>query len=159
MESPEKVQASLEKMQLEIDSNTPSKDSYNKAVRKQSQYVMDDEFRLKFLRANYFDARKAAGNYVMYLELLEKYFGDEALMRPLYFSDLGPKELELLRAGHMNLFSHRDQSGRRVLNVFGSYRKEHTVFSKVNSDVDGTKLCSTRDFSLLNFATRPVFLL
>jgi hypothetical protein len=119
-------------MQLEIDHKTLSKDSYVKAIRKQSQYVMDDEFRLKFLRANYFDVRKAARNFVMYLDLLEKYYGEDALMRPLYFSDLGTGELDLLWAGHMNLFPHRDRSGRRVLNVFGSYRKEHSVFSKVN---------------------------
>jgi hypothetical protein len=132
VETPEKVKLSLAEMQLEIDKKTLSKDSYNKAVCQQSQYVLNDEFRMKFLRANYFDPRKAARNYVMYLDLLEKYYGEVALMRPLYFSDLGAGELELLRAGHMNLFSRRDQAGRRVLNVFGSYRKEHAVFSKVS---------------------------
>lgn len=119
-------------MQTEIDNKVRSKDAYDKAVQKGSRYVMDNEFRLKFLRANYFDVRKAAMNFVKYLDFLDKYYGEEALMRPLYFSDLGTGELELLRAGHMNLFSQRDRSGRRILNVCGSYRKEYTVFSQVS---------------------------
>jgi hypothetical protein len=126
-------------MQLEIDSSHINKDAYDQAISDHSQYVMDDEFRLKFLRANYFDARKAAKNFIKYLGLLQKYYGDEALMRPLHFSDLGKGELELLRTGHMNLISQRDRSGRRVLNVFGSYRKEHTVFSKVSFECSISK--------------------
>ena len=119
-------------MQQGIESISP-KNAFAKAEMNGSQYVQDREFRLKFLRANDFDVGKAAKKFVNYLDLLDKYYGVDALMRPLFFSDLREPELDLLRAGHMQLLGTRDRSGRRVLNVLGAYRKEHTVFSKVRN--------------------------
>jgi hypothetical protein len=130
-ETPEMIEEALTKMQQEIIANIAIKEAYDEAVRRDSRYIHYREFRLKFLRANMFHIPKAARSFVKYLDLLLKYYGPDALMRPLYFSDLRQAELDLLRAGHMQLLPTRDRSGRRVLNVFGAYREEHTVFSKV----------------------------
>ena len=130
-ESPGKIESSLQEMQHIIDFKISSKIAYEKAHQNGSRYIYDREFRLKFLRANDFDASKAAWKFVKYLDLLDKYYGMDALMRPLFFSDLNEPELDLLRDGHMQLLPSRDRSGRRVLNVMGAYRKEHSVFSKI----------------------------
>ncbi|KAL3902963.1 MAG: hypothetical protein SGILL_010629 [Bacillariaceae sp.] len=128
-ETPEKIETSLRVMEQHIASIS-NKEAFEKAEINGSLYIQDREFRLKFLRANDFDAAKAAKKFIKYLDLLDKYYGVDALMRPLYFSDLREPELDLLRAGHMQLLGTRDRSGRRILNVLGAYRGEHTVFSK-----------------------------
>jgi len=130
-ETPEMIDAALKSMQQVIDTKILTKLAYDEAIQRNSRYIHSRRFRLKFLRANLFDTTKAAWNFVKYLDLLYKYYGPEALMRPLYYSDLNQAETELLRAGHMQLLPTRDRSGRRVLNVFGAYRPEHTVFSKI----------------------------
>jgi hypothetical protein len=127
------IDASLEKMQDVISTKIRTKPAYERALSIDGRYVRDRDFRLKFLRANLFDATKAAWNFTRYLELLFKYYGQEALTRPLLFGDLREAELDILRAGHMQLLPTRDRSGRRVLNVFGMYKKDQTVTSKVGS--------------------------
>jgi hypothetical protein len=134
-ENPERIETAMQVMQETIDVKITTRKAYDKALENGSKYIHDREFRLKFLRANDFDAVKAAWKFVKYLDILHKYYGVDALMRPLYFSDLNGPELDLLRAGHMQLLKSRDRSGRRVLNVLGAYRKEHTFFSKVSKQV------------------------
>ena len=130
-ESPEMIEQALIDMEEEITTRITQKPAYDEAIQKNSRYIHCTDFRLKFLRSNMFNISKAASSFVKYLDLLLKYYGLDALMRPLTVGDLKHSELELLRAGHMHLLPTRDRSGRRVLNVFGAYRKDQTVFSKV----------------------------
>ncbi len=125
------IDEALRRMDDIISKKILTKPAFDQATAIESRFVHDRGFRLKFLRANLFDVNKAAWNFTRYLELLSKYYGPQALTRPLLFSDLTEAELDLLRAGHMQLLPTRDRSGRRVLNVFGVYKKEHTVASKV----------------------------
>lgn len=125
------IDEALRRMQDVVSTKILAKPAYDRAMAMDGRLVHDRGFRLKFLRANQFDATKAAWNFTRYLELLCKYFGPEALTRPLLFSDLTGAEIDLLRLGHMQLLPTRDRSGRRLINVFGLYRKEHSVASKV----------------------------
>ena len=131
------IEQALMEMEEEITTRISNKPAYDEAITRGSRYVQCRDFRLKFLRANMFNTTKAASSFVKYLDLLLKYYGVDALMRPLCVSDLNHPELELLRAGHMHLLPTRDRSGRRVLNVFGAYRKDQTVFSKVRFTILG----------------------
>jgi hypothetical protein len=150
-ESSEIIDKALIDMEEAISTRITQKPAYDEAIRKGSRYVRCKDFRLKFIRASMFNISKAASSFVKYLDLLFKYYGPDALMRPLYVSDLNHPELELLRAGHMQLLPTRDRSGRRVLNVFGAYRKDQTVFSKVRNKVKERSICVL----LLDFWTRP----
>ena len=87
-----------------------------------SQYVLGihQKFWLAFLRAEVFDIEKAALRYTRHLDILFKYFGDFALMRPIYFDDLGPADLEGTQNGWVQLLSRRDVAGRRILKLGAS---------------------------------------
>ena len=53
-----------------------------------SKIIKEREFRLKFARAERFDAVKAATRIENYLKILRKNFGDESLKRPVQLTDL-----------------------------------------------------------------------
>mmetsp|Transcript_34152 Transcript_34152/g.80387 ORF Transcript_34152/g.80387 Transcript_34152/m.80387 type:complete len:501 (-) Transcript_34152:227-1729(-) len=95
--------------------------SYNKeslCTGTVSTYVNTCDFRMRFLRAELFDTKKAALRLVKFLELvMELYDGDEELLRrPIGLSDLKTKdEKDFLKLGTQQLLPFRDRSGRRVI--------------------------------------------
>ena len=60
-----------------------------------SNYVASKEFKLIFLRTELFDAKKAALRFCKNLNFIRFLFGDVALLRPLYVSDLTKPEVSL----------------------------------------------------------------
>jgi hypothetical protein len=83
-----------------------------------STYVNTLEFRLRFLRADLFDAKKAAKRLVKFLEMvMELYDGNEELLRrPIVLNDLKSKEeKDYMKLGNHQLLPFRDRSGRRVI--------------------------------------------
>jgi len=107
----------LAKLQFELDLLPASdKAAYETALNLPVTYVNDPDFRLRFLRADLFDAREAAKRMTTYLELLLMLFGLEVLKRPLRTSDFETKnEKSCLRGGLVQLLPYRDCSGRRVM--------------------------------------------
>ncbi|KAL3929378.1 MAG: hypothetical protein SGARI_004765, partial [Bacillariaceae sp.] len=64
--------------------------SLSASVAPQStSYINDADFRLLFLRTEFFDAQKAADRLVKFLDLIKTYYGVVALQRPIRLSDLG----------------------------------------------------------------------
>ena len=115
VETPEMVGQAQSRLQEELDKlPLDSKIFYDRAVSLKSEYVNSADLRTKFLRAELFDANKAALRFMNYLKFCHKYFGDIALMRPLRFEDLTKEEQEIMRTGHAQILSSRDRSGRLV---------------------------------------------
>lgn len=113
-ETPELHQTSLQQFQYEIEIYPGNKSAYDDAMIAGSDYVCSHEMRLKFLRADLFDAKKAVARFLLHLENLFRFFGPVALQRPLQYSDLGRKEVELLRKGFIQTLPSRDRAGRLV---------------------------------------------
>ena len=114
-EAPEMVDKALSDFQTELDKLHPdSRIFYDRAISLNSKYVHSPEFRLKFLRADLFDAKKAAMRFANYLQYGHRYFGDVALMRPLRFEDLTVEEQEMMREGIGQVLPSRDRSGRLI---------------------------------------------
>ncbi len=78
-------------------------------------HVLKEEYRLRFLRTTIYDVKKAAIRYCRWLDLLVDYFGEAALTRPIYLTDLDEDSNLLLREGGIQLLPGRDRSGRRVI--------------------------------------------
>ena len=97
--------------------------SYNKttiAAGTHTTYVNTVDFRLRFLRCELFDAKKAAIRIVNYLEMIHDLYGgdEELLRRPIGLIDLKTREeRDCLRSGFHQLLPFRDRSGRRVLAI------------------------------------------
>jgi hypothetical protein len=97
------------------------KGAYYKACQMNSTYVQSAAFRIKFLRAELFDAKKAALRYVRNLDFLLEKFGEFALMRQLYLSDLNQEEMNFFKKGYNQVLPFRDSVGRRIQVSLGSY--------------------------------------
>lgn len=137
-ESPEMVQTALEafeeetnllslgkvtEMDTDINGNRhPIGKAHLRAVEVlNSNYVTAPEFRIRFLRTEFFDVPKAVLRYYRYLNHVWDLFGDVALVRQIELNDLNKKELKYLRGGQIQGLLSRDKMGRRIFAVFGIY--------------------------------------
>jgi hypothetical protein len=90
-------------------------DAYREALLLGSRYIHDPNLRLMFLRANFFDASRAALRLVTFLQLLRDNLGPEALVNiPWTLQMFGTHDLKALKSGVFQIFPGRDRAGRRV---------------------------------------------
>lgn len=119
----------LSNLQYELNELPPSdKEAFATAQTLPVTYVNDPDFRLRFLRADLFDAKEAAKRMVAYLDLLWKLFGIEVLKRPLRSTDFKAKdEKSCLRGGLVQLLPYRDRSGRRVMVILSDIMSHNHI--------------------------------
>ena len=99
----------------------------------QSHYAIDiPAFRLRFLRAELFDIRKAVVRYCNYLNLAHELWGSVALDREINLSDLDRSETAFFRKGYFQLLPFRDQSGRRVVTHLGGMGMDVDKIARVS---------------------------
>ena len=123
-ESPQMIASALASFKEMIDGcciPDSEKLAYYRACRMNSTYVQSAPFRLKFLRAELFHVKRAALRYVCHLNYLLEEFGEYALMRQLWLSDLNAKEIKFLRKGYLQILPFRDSVGRRIIVSLGSF--------------------------------------
>lgn len=134
-ESPEMIQSALDAFQEETDilckstltdTDINGKDhhigkAHLRAMDLDSNYVIAPEFRIRFLRTEFFDVKKAVLRYCKYLNHVWDLFGDVALVRQIALSDLNKKELKYLKGGQVQGLLSRDKMGRRIFALFGTY--------------------------------------
>jgi hypothetical protein len=113
-ETPDFVTECLRVLDLRL-SAIAKKPAYDLAIRTSIDYVMDRKFRLMFLRAECFDAQKAAMRLARFMDFKLELFGEKALTRYLYLSDLDKESFEFLKAGGIQMLPARDRAGRVVL--------------------------------------------
>jgi hypothetical protein len=121
-ETSQLIEESLRKLATELDENIPDyqKEAYLRSQRRPASaaFVNSQNFRLRFLRCELFDHRKAAERMVRVCDCLLKLFGMYALERPIRISDFSNAELKAIRRGRLQLLPFRDRSGRRIAILF-----------------------------------------
>jgi hypothetical protein len=75
----------------------------------------DKYFLLKFLRAERFDAVKAAARFLNFLVEKEKLFGTEKLLKIIQISDLDDLTKIGLKSGYFQILPGRDVAGRAII--------------------------------------------
>jgi hypothetical protein len=113
-EPTEFVSERLEALERELRM-IPIKPAYDHAEQISKLYVTDQKLRLQFLRAEHFNARKAAHRLVSFMEGKLEFFGPEVLARSIYLSDLDEDDLESLKSGFNQLLPSRDRAGRAII--------------------------------------------
>lgn len=86
-----------------------------------SNYVTAPEFRIRFLRAEFFHVKRAVRRYYKYLNHVWDLFGDVALVRQIELNDLNRDEIKYLKGGQLQSLLSRDKMGRKIYAVFGMY--------------------------------------
>lgn len=105
------------------------KTAYLRSFHYPESYIHQRDFKLRFLRAELFDARNAAMRLALCLENFLDIFGEYALIRPILLSDFSTKELKAFAAGRIQLMPFRDRGGRRVIVGFPS--RDHHVYDAI----------------------------
>jgi hypothetical protein len=135
-ETPELLQVSFCKFDAHVQTLTtqphkkwqPEHAAYHYAVghSQDCQYVLTNRnFHLMFLRAELFDVPAAAVRYLKNLAILYRYFGYQALQRPLHFhQDLTRAEQTELKTGKMQILPSRDRSGRLISVILEAFACE-----------------------------------
>ena len=83
-------------------------------------YVNNANFRLRFLRTENFDAKKAAVRLMKFMNVMLQFFGADALYRPVKITDFTRSELKKMQAGWVQPLPFRDRSGRKVFVCSGN---------------------------------------
>eukprot|EP00934_Nitzschia_sp_Nitz4_P003678 Nitzschia sp. Nitz4//scaffold132_size63325//52945//54524//NITZ4_006297-RA/size63325-augustus-gene-0.6-mRNA-1//1//CDS//3329535335//3668//frame0 len=114
-ETEDLIESRLQELHRTLD-QIPSKHAYNMASMQDEEFIQCRKLRLQFLRAESFDAVKAAKRMVGYFEEKLLRFGKDALARPLILGDLNETARTLLiRHATLQLLSSRDRVGRAIL--------------------------------------------
>eukprot|EP00980_Cylindrotheca_fusiformis_P005717 scaffold1192_cov58-Cylindrotheca_fusiformis.AAC.11 len=90
---------------------------YGLAASQNMDFVEDESFRLKFLRAQLYDANKAVRQMMSFLHFKATYFGEDKVAREIGLSDLTQEDVALLKSGVFLIPEHRDRAGRLVLYI------------------------------------------
>jgi len=115
-EEPGFVRAKMEEMEMEISKHiTRGKEAYMQAEAQNKEFVTCGKFRLKFLRAELFDARLAAGRMVRFFEEKKKLFGPDKLTKEIKLWDLDKEDRNFLDRGIGQILPQRDRAGRRII--------------------------------------------
>lgn len=130
-ETPEFLVESLQQLEQEL-LNIPNKQAYVRAWCINRKYVESRNFRVMFLRADLFDAKKAAARLVRFIEKKVEIFGPDTLARSLRLSDLNEDDLRTLKGGAVQILPSRDRSGRLIFfqNILGA-TVQYTSFTSL----------------------------
>jgi hypothetical protein len=121
-ETPEFVAKHVEAFEKFVGWLRPNdRKTYNKALFLKPTLQTDIKFKLKFLRADEFDADKAASRMVKYFDQKCNLFGEEKLVENITMDDLTEDERHLYKIGYMSELPFRDRSGRPI--IFGDGTK------------------------------------
>jgi len=110
-----------------LQNNNKKASAYELGIRMNSTYIRSPLFRLRFLRAELFDVKKAVERYCTCLDLLVEYFGEISLLRQLFLSDLSKDELKMLKDGDLQILPSRDVLGRRIIVFLGNVGSSYSL--------------------------------
>jgi hypothetical protein len=101
-------------------------------------YVDNREFLLRFLRADSFDAKKAAGRITRYLNWKLGLFGEVKLCKDITLDDLQADDLTTLKKGYFQRLPERDCAGRSVSIIIVDNQVYPSMESFVSTQNEGS---------------------
>ena len=139
-ETPEMIEKSL----LEFDRAIPKyrNVAYELALKQNKDFVEDESFRLKFLRAQMHDVDKAVEQMMSFLKYKAEYFGEDKIARDITLADLSDEDREMMMSGALHIQSGKDRMGRNVVytltKTLGRVKPEAMVSSGIDWDQSNT---------------------
>jgi hypothetical protein len=131
-ETPEMVTLSLLQFELELQKlHLQQKGAYEAAKSMNPAYVQNPEFRLRFLRADLFDAPKAALRMARHFETKLELFGIDKLALDIQQDDLDKETIDALYSGYTQTMPLRDRAGRLV-NIWFPHPVNYSIIAKVS---------------------------
>lgn len=113
-ETPELLQTSLLELEVELDL-LEDYHAYDIARKMDSAFVKNEAFRLMFLRADLFDAKKTAKRIGLFFKHKLDLFGKDHLTKSITQDCLDEESMRALYLGNFRLLEERDSAGRALL--------------------------------------------
>jgi hypothetical protein len=156
-ETPELLQESLRQLEIELVAlqsrsqeqstthyrQTSRTSAYDRACQIPTSYIHKNPFRLRFLRTEMMNPKKAAERIVTFLNNAVELFGEQILARPLQLYDLGKDGLDCLRSGDYQPLPFRDRSGRRIIAFVNKLGTGFPLEARVSSG-DAVPYCTMK---------------
>ncbi|KAL3940971.1 MAG: hypothetical protein SGBAC_004579 [Bacillariaceae sp.] len=139
-ETPELVEHSLLELQHEIDL-LPDKRAYTIASQLNSNYVLDRDFRLAFLRCEKFDCQKAALRIIRHFQMKLDLFGMAKLTMDVVQDDLDAEAMDALYSS-VGRFLNAFDSGGRIINCIFAVPKVYKTEAVVSASTLFGCVCS-----------------
>ncbi|OEU12029.1 hypothetical protein FRACYDRAFT_263374 [Fragilariopsis cylindrus CCMP1102] len=102
----------------------------------EKHYVINDmNFRLRFLRCELFDIKKAVLRYFNYLNFINDLWGFDIVSQntQIGIKDFTKSELKFFKRGLFQILPFRDRSGRRIIVVMGGMGTTNTLIARAKS--------------------------
>ena len=131
-EKPQVVEICLTQMEEEIQRNKTY--VYEMAEKQCKEFVTDRDFRLMFLRAEFFNVKAATRRFMKFLQQKLIYFGQEKLTKDIEWSDLNQEDRDVLESGFWHLQHQRDRSNRPVIVVLNHTDQNHHPYEALVSN-------------------------
>jgi hypothetical protein len=134
VEDPEFVGRKLEELQRHLDQISPYNSKAFRLAESQSpSFVNNRKIRLRFLRAEAFDPRKAATRMMRFFDFKLVLFGEDRLCRDITYFDLNNEDQTALKTGFTQRLPERDRAGRAVMVHFMCHLKSISARSLVRT--------------------------
>jgi hypothetical protein len=134
-ETPQIVRERLNEIEHELTMIT-DKEAYDMAYSMSPEFVSDTTFRMMFLRAETFDAKRSAKRMVHHFQDKLDLFGKDLLTREILLSDLTDDEANFLRQGRQQPLLQRDRGGRLLFFLMRQVAQERLPMkSRVSTHV------------------------
>ena len=130
-ETPKLIEESLSEMEEEIQKKKTY--VYEMAEGQCKEFVTDRDFRLMFLRADFFNVKAATKRFMKFLQQKLMYFGQEKLTKDIEWSDLNQEDVDVLESGFWHVQHQPDRSNRPIVVVLNhADQTRHSVESLVS---------------------------
>lgn len=98
----------------DILSSRKDKPAFEMARNQDSDYALNKDFLLMFLRANDYDPKISAEMVFAHFEEKLNLFGEDKLTKPIELSDLSADDMHSLESGGFQISSSKDTAGRTI---------------------------------------------
>lgn len=167
-ETPQLIADKIDEMRQHINAiEDEDKESYLVAQEKCAEYCNSEEFQLMFLRADKFDAEKAASRLVSYWDEKLDLFGPDKTYKRLSVNDLldNPGDVEILKSGAFYSLPNKDEAGRGILFLnrskmfqpqFDRESKKRVLFYTLHCLLEDDEMTQKKGFVLVALAPDDV---
>jgi hypothetical protein len=133
-ETPELINDSLEQLTVKLQKVPRSKRrAMDRAFFLRPGLETDPKFGLLFLRADNYDAEKAATRIAKYFQNKLELFGEAKLVKRITLDDMDEEDMETVQTGAVQILSLKDRAGRSV--IFAA--QQHYKYKRWQNQVCG----------------------
>ena len=99
--------------------------SYELAESLSPEYVQNPDFRLMFIRADFYVTKAAAERMIKFFDFKKRLFGTELLGREITLNDFDEDGMAVMKSGYAQISPYRDMSGRPIVLFVLEHKKNY----------------------------------